>query len=73
MQYTVDRIEEGIAVCEDSGGNSVRIQISFLPENVREGDILSVDNSGFVILSDETARRRKEIFNKQNSIFKKHN
>lgn len=73
MKYTVDRIEEGIAVCEDGGGNRVNIPLSFLPENVKEGDLLGVENGNFIVLSDETEKRRKEIYAKQSRIFKKHN
>lgn len=73
MQYAIDRFEEGIAVCEDGGGNRINIQLSFLPENVKEGDLLGVENGNFVILSDETEKRRKRIYEKQSRIFKKHN
>lgn len=72
MKYTVDRIEEGIAVCDDGGGNRINIQLSFLPENVKEGDLLGVENGNFIVLSDETVKRRKEIYAKQSRILKKH-
>lgn len=72
MHYTIDRIEEGIAVCEDDCGNRINIQLPFLPENVKEGDLLGIENGRFEILSDETQKRRKEIYEKQSRIFKKH-
>lgn len=71
MKYTIDRIEEGIAVCEDSNGNHINIQLSLLPENVKEGDVISAGDSGFAVCREETDERRKQMADRQRSIFKK--
>lgn len=71
MKYTIDRIEEGIAVCEDDTGNHVNIQLTLLPEDVREGDIISAGDNGFTVCREETEERRKALAEKQKSIFKK--
>jgi len=71
MKYTVDRIEEGIAVCEDGNENIVKIQLSLLPDGVKEGDMLEASNDGFVICREETEERRKKMADLQKSIFTK--
>lgn len=71
MTYTIDRIEECLAVCENSEGNTVNIPLSDLPDNVREGDILRKTDDGFEICADETAERRKKMAKLQSSIFTK--
>lgn len=57
---SVDRIESGIAVLERDDRTSIRIPLTELPENVREGDCLREQDGGFVIDAGETARRREE-------------
>lgn len=71
MKYTVDRIEEGIAVCEDSNGNHVNIEAALLPQNVTEGDILEAADGGFQVCREETEERRRKMAERQKSIFKK--
>lgn len=71
MKYSVDRIEEGIAVCEDENGESVNFEITKLPEEIKEGDLFLVTEDKIEILPDETADRKKRIADLQKSIFKK--
>lgn len=71
LKYTVDRIEEGFAVCEDENGRIVNVEISTLPADVREGDIISLENGKAVILEDETQERRRMIQQKRKDIFKR--
>ena len=39
-EYTVDRIEKGIAVCMDDAGRKRSIPVSSIPFDINEGDIL---------------------------------
>lgn len=71
MKYSVDRIENGIAVCEDFNGNRINIEVGFLPEKVKEGDMLDVADGKFIILKDEADVRRKKLAELQKSIFTK--
>ena len=71
LKYTVDRIEEGFAVCEDENGRMVNVEIATLPVDVREGDIISLENGKAVILEDETHERRRMIQQKRKDIFKR--
>lgn len=69
MKYSVDRIEEGIAVCEDENGGRMTVKVEELTFDVKEGDIICKTNSGFELLPDETAEKKKRMANLQKSIF----
>ena len=73
LKYSVDRIEEVFAVCEDENGKTVNIEIGKLPEGVKEGDLISVDNGEAVILTEETEARRKKLAEKRRLLFKNKN
>ncbi|MGN1102812.1 MAG: DUF3006 family protein, partial [Huintestinicola sp.] len=38
MKYSVERIEENIAICEDDLGGTIKLNLDELPENIREGE-----------------------------------
>ncbi len=71
LKYSVDRIEEGFAVCEDENGKTVNIEIGKLPEGVKEGDLISIDNGEAVILTEETEERRKKLAEKRRALFER--
>ncbi len=71
MKYTVDRIEESFAVCEDENGKLTDIELAILPEGVREGDIIRITDGEAVILEEETEDRRKKLAEKRRAIFEK--
>ena len=62
MVYAIDRIFDGIAVCEslDSGDN-FEIAICNLPPDVKEGDIIRRDADGYVVDTELTKRRKVEL------------
>lgn len=69
-QYTIDRLEEGFAVCEALDRSTVSIPLSQLPDNSREGDCLIVLEDGSFQLDDQaTAARRAKLAKLQNSLF----
>ncbi|SEK19192.1 DUF3006 domain-containing protein [Ruminococcus albus] len=61
MRFAVDRIEGEFAVCEDSEGATINIDLKKLPPDVKSGDILVFRDGRF--LNDKTAmsERRAEI------------
>lgn len=71
MRYSVERIEENIALCEDDGGELVKIKLCELPRDIREGDIIVKTKSGYTADESETQARRKKIAQKQRSLFNK--
>lgn len=63
MLYTVDRIEEDIAVLEETyetGEVFLRnLPLTWLPEAVQEGDVLRKTKDGYIIDEAETLKRRR--------------
>lgn len=59
MHYTIDRIEEGIAIFEDENGEQVKTCSNQLPKGAKEGDILSYISGQWRIEQEETRRRRQ--------------
>lgn len=69
MIYYVDRFEDDIAVLE-SNGTTVNIPRVQLPPDAKEGSALEKQDDGTYLLDEDTAvRRRKELFDLQNSLF----
>lgn len=73
MKYSIDRIEENIAVCEGDDGNVLKLKLDELPENICEGDIIVRTENGYTIDSDETSVRRKKMAEMQKKLFNKKN
>ena len=73
MKYSVERIEENIALCEDDLGGTIKLNLDELPENIREGEIIVRTENGYTIDSDETSARRKKMAEMQKKLFNKKN
>ena len=73
MKYSVERIEEKVALCEDDLGKTVKLRLDELPENIREGDIIVRTENGYTIDTDETSVRRKKMAEMQKKLFNKKN
>lgn len=58
--WSVDRMEEGLAVLEGPDQSLIRLEVSHLPPEVREGDCLFQCGGRWQIDEDETRRRRQE-------------
>lgn len=69
MNYSVDRIECGVAVCEDDDLNIVNISLSLLPKGVKEGSVLKCVNGKYVLNKQEENIRRQRILSLQNEFF----
>lgn len=57
MIYIVDRMEEGLAVCEDEQKQMHTFPLSQLPAGIQEGDVLIQEQGHFRL--DETAREQR--------------
>lgn len=68
-RFIVDRIEEGIAVCENENGQRVNIQNP--PQNCKEGDCLEFDGTVYTINHELTQKRRDSIISLFNRLKKK--
>lgn len=70
MQFIVDRIEEGIAVCEKEDLSHVQIPLSSLPQGTQEGSVIIQDENGNYILDRQTeAERRESMLKLQQMLF----
>lgn len=71
MKYTVERIEDNIAVLEDEQGSFVEISVFLLPENTKSGNVLLLENNIYSIVSTVDEERQKRIQNKYQKLFDK--
>ena len=68
--YSVSRIEKNIAVLEFPDETFNEIDISLLPQDVKEGNILiKTDDNRFVHDFDEEKLRKERLLELQNKIF----
>ena len=68
--YSVDRIENGFAMCEDRDTKKIEnIPVTEFDFSVKVGDILRFDGEKYVVDKDETGKIKKELFDLQNSLF----
>ena len=62
MRYIVDRFENEFAVLENrSTKKNINISIFKLPNNLKEGDILTVSNGKFILNNEETQCLQNDI------------
>jgi hypothetical protein len=74
MVYTIDRVDSGIAVCENlETGKSIEIAMTSLPKGAKEGDVIRKDGDGYIIDSALTEQRKTELSDRLDRLFKKHN
>ena len=71
MMWSVDRIENGIAVLEDDHRMRKAVSLDQLPVDVTEGDVLVVQDGNYVVDQQETNRRREQAFQLQQRLFRK--
>lgn len=66
----VDRIENGIAICEIE--NEFReIALENISGSVCEGAVLIKTDDKYIVDEDSTSQRKKDIFEKQRRLFSK--
>ena len=61
MRFTVDRIEGALAVCEDSEGTMINIDLKKLPPDLKSGDVMAFRDGRFTKDIAATSERRAEI------------
>jgi hypothetical protein len=69
MEYVIDRFEGNFAVCESDSGDFIEIDKARLPEGVREGATIAVDNKGLISLADGSVRE-KRIADKMKAVWR---
>lgn len=66
----IDRFENDIAVIETDGG-IIEVDRLQLPENAREGDVLTENNGVWTVDVDKTEKRRSDIREMMKRLMKK--
>ena len=69
MKYIIDRLEEGIAVCENELKKLISIPKDLLPDGLKEGDVLEEQEGRFLRDDQGTEARRKEMRKKLMDLF----
>ena len=69
MKYIIDRLEEGIAVCENELKKLISIPKDLLPDGLKEGDVLEEQEGRFLRDEQGTEARRKEMCKKLMDLF----
>ena len=69
MKYIIDRLEEGIAVCENELKKLISIPKDLLPDGLKEGDVLEEQEGRFLRVEQGTEARRKEMRKKLMDLF----
>ena len=59
MKYIIDRLEEGIAVCENELKKLISIPTDLLPDGLKEGDVLEEQEGRF--LRDEQGTEARKM------------
>ena len=66
----IDRFEGNLAVCENrETGEMMNIDISKLPENIEEGDVLKLENNKYQIDEEKRKEIEDRITNKLQDLF----
>ena len=68
MRYTVDRIEEDLAVLEGEDRTMRTVPLSQLPQGIREGAVVTATEEGFTL--DADADRAARIREKMRRLWK---
>ena len=69
MKYIIDRLEEGLAICETELRKRISVPVSHLPKGIKEGDVLREEEGRFFLDSEETDKRRREMKKKLMDLF----
>ena len=69
MIYVVDRIENNIAVLENTETKEmIDIQLRNLPTDVKEGNVLKFENNEYILDNEEEEKRKLSIQEKFNKL-----
>lgn len=62
MKYIIDRIENNIVICENQENKKMEnFKIEQFPKEIKDGDIVILENGEFRIDKQETKTKKQEI------------
>ena len=72
MKYSIDRIEENIAVLENIETKEIiEVAISLLPDNIKETNIVIYENNEYELDENTEETRKKDLLSRFNKLKKK--
>ena len=72
MKYSIDRIEENIAVLENIETKEIiEVEISQLPDNIKETNIVIYENDVYILDKNTEETRKKDLLSRFNKLKKK--
>lgn len=71
MKYSVESIEDGKVILENSDAERLIVDLTVFSDEIKEGYIVIFDGKNFAVSDNDTAYRRKLIFEKQQRLIKK--
>lgn len=70
LEFSIDRIEENIVILENRRtSESIKVEKSKLPSNIKEGDILKCINGKYMLDKDRTINETERIKNKMDGLW----
>ncbi|MDL2220077.1 DUF3006 domain-containing protein [Eubacteriales bacterium OttesenSCG-928-N14] len=71
LRYIVDAIAEGIARLECDDGSLSQVPLAALPQGTREGSVLILQGTIFLLDEDSTKQRAQDAQSRLNRLFEK--
>lgn len=69
MNYTIDRIINNIAICENTeNGENIELSLSILPDGIKEGTVITQQGDKYILNPSEELKRRERIQEKLNRL-----
>lgn len=69
-KWSIDRIEEDMAVCINDNNDIISVPLDELPNEVKEGDVLICEDEKYFIDNSETERMREEVRHLLKDLFR---
>lgn len=67
---SVDRIEGIYVICEDKNRKMFAVELQEMPEGVKKGDIIVIDDEGNITIDEERTKAAKSKIKKlENSVW----
>lgn len=69
MRLVIDRFEGKYAICELENGEFIDVSKADIPQEAKEGDILTKTDNGYCVDKTATETKREEIKQRMNRLF----
>lgn len=66
---SIDRFEEGYAVCIDEDGRVINITVELVEDDAKEGDVIFFEDGMYHVSEEATQAVRDEILALQDELF----